>query len=109
MGLPFVQCFYLLIGALYLFIPIMGRIGAANNSEVLIAIMTSFLFVQQISFVVPLILLVRQVERVFKLLIGIFLISIACLLLTHLGFPYSGEPGSLAPQRFMVSVSIYFF
>lgn len=105
MGLPFVQCFYLLIGALYLFIPVMGRIGAGLNSEVLISIMASLLFALLIGYVTPLILLVKKIEYIFKLLIGIFLMSIAVLLLTRFGFPYSGEQNFLAPQKFMLAVS----
>ncbi|KAJ8939086.1 hypothetical protein NQ314_011240 [Rhamnusium bicolor] len=104
MGLPFVQCFYLIIGALYLFIPIMGRAGAGSHAELLIAIMISSLFGMLFSFVVPLILLVRKVERIFSLLTGLFLLSLAILILTPLGFPYSGEMNSLAPQRFMIAV-----
>ncbi|RZB38929.1 endoplasmic reticulum metallopeptidase 1-like, partial [Asbolus verrucosus] len=101
-GLPFVQCFYLIIGALYLFIPIMGRAGAGSHAELLIAVMVSTLFTFLFSFAVPLILLVRGVERIFSLLTGLFLLSVAILILTPLGFPYSGEPTSLAPQRFMI-------
>jgi hypothetical protein len=104
-GLPFVQCFYLIIGALYLFIPIMGRAGAGSHAEFLIAIMVSIMFTFLFSFAVPLILLVRSIERIFSLLIGLFLLSLAVLILTPLGFPYSGEPTSLAPQRFMIAVS----
>ncbi|KRT84651.1 hypothetical protein AMK59_725, partial [Oryctes borbonicus] len=103
LGLPFVQGFYLLIGALYLFIPIMGRAGAGNNSEILISLMISVLFALQISFAIPLILLVRDSYKVFNLLLGIFLISIGVLLLTPLGFPYSGDPRAPAPQKFMLS------
>ncbi|XP_022910899.1 endoplasmic reticulum metallopeptidase 1-like [Onthophagus taurus] len=102
MGLPFVQSFYLFVCALYLFIPIMGRAGAGNNSEVLIAVMVSFLIALRISFAVPLILIVRDVQKIFRILLGIFLLSIGMLLLTTAGFPYSGEPGALAPQRFML-------
>jgi hypothetical protein len=104
-GLPFVQCFYLIIGALYLFIPIMGRAGAGSHAEFLIAIMVSIMFTFLFSFAVPLILLVRSIERIFSLLIGLFLLSLAVLILTPLGFPYSGEPTSLAPQRFMIAHS----
>lgn len=104
MGLPFVQCFYLIIGALYLFIPVMGRAGAGSHAELLIAIMVSSMFANLFSFVVPLALLVKGVERIFSLLTGLFLISLAALILTPLGFPYSGEQGALAPQRFMMAV-----
>lgn len=50
--LPYIQTFYLAIGALSLFIPIMGRAGAGINSEVVIANMVSLLFCQLLSFVV---------------------------------------------------------
>lgn len=83
----------------------MGRAGAGNNSEILISLMVSILFAFQISTAVPLILLVRDSHRIFSLLLGIFLISIAVLLLTPLGFPYSGDPRAPAPQKFMLSVS----
>ncbi|XP_066142542.1 endoplasmic reticulum metallopeptidase 1-like isoform X2 [Euwallacea fornicatus] len=102
-GLPFVQDFYLVIGALYLFIPIMGRAGAGSHAEYLIAAMISFLFAKMFSFAVPLILLVRKVDKIFKSLIAVFLMSLAVLLLTPLGFPYSGGPNVLAPQRFMIA------
>lgn len=87
----------------------MGRAGAGSHAEILIAVLVSTLFATLISFAVPLILLVRKVERIFSLLFGVFLISLAVLILTPLGFPYSGEPGSLAPQRFMIAVSLYVF
>ncbi|KAK4885667.1 hypothetical protein RN001_001938 [Aquatica leii] len=103
MGLPFVQSIYLLMGALYLCLPIMGRAGAAYNSEVLIAILITYFFSLLVSYVVPLILLIKSVERVFSLLLGVFLLSIAVLILTPLGFPYSGDPNSPAPQRFMIA------
>lgn len=103
LGLPFVQCFYLIIGALYLFFPIMGRAGAGNNSELLIAGMVSYLFVLLFSFASPIILLVKDTYRILNLLFSLFLLSVAVLLLTPLGFPYAGENGSLAPQRFMLT------
>lgn len=51
-SLPYIQSFYLSLGALYLFIPIMGRAGAGINSEIVIANMISFLFCYLLSFTV---------------------------------------------------------
>lgn len=104
-GLPFTQSFYLMLGALYLFIPIMGRSGSGNNSELIIAAMVGILFSLLLSFVTPLIILVQNPGKVFSLLLGIVLISVGVLLLTPFGFPYSGDPNSPAPQRFMIAVS----
>ncbi|CAH1280027.1 unnamed protein product [Diabrotica balteata] len=102
-GLPFVQCFYLIIGALYLFIPITGRSGSGSHAEFAIAVLVTSMFANLFTFVVPLGILVRGIERIFSLLTGLFLLSLALLILTPLGFPYSGEPGALAPQRFMIA------
>ncbi|XP_050315595.1 endoplasmic reticulum metallopeptidase 1-like isoform X2 [Anthonomus grandis grandis] len=102
-GLPFVQHFYLTIGALYLFIPIMGRAGSGSHAEFLIAVMVSLMFALLFCFAVPLILLVRTVDRIFNFLVATFLISFGVLLLTPLGFPYSVSNGILAPQRFMIA------
>lgn len=105
LSLPFIQSFYLTLGAFYLFIPIMGRSGAGNNSELMIAAMIGLIFVGLFSYLTPFITLIRNPERVFSLLIGMFLISISLLILTPLGFPYSGDPNSPSPQRFMIVVS----
>ncbi|XP_014236089.1 endoplasmic reticulum metallopeptidase 1-like [Trichogramma pretiosum] len=103
LSLPYIQSFYLSIGALYLFIPLMGRAGASINSEVIIANMLSILFCLLLSFTIPIVVLVKNAERVISILIGIFLIATAALILTPLGFPYSGNPSSPAPERFMIA------
>lgn len=50
MCIPYMQSFYLVIGALYLFIPIMGRSGGSINSEVVMANTLSILFCLLLSF-----------------------------------------------------------
>ncbi|XP_035742649.1 endoplasmic reticulum metallopeptidase 1-like isoform X1 [Vespa mandarinia] len=101
--LPYMQSFYLTIGALYLFIPIMGRSGGSLNSEVVIANILSLLFCLLFSFTMPIVILIKNAERIISVLTGIFLIAIGILILTPLGFPYSGNLLSLAPQRFMIA------
>lgn len=96
------------MSALYLFVPIMGRSGAGNNSEILIAVIVSAMHALLFTCATPLVVLVKGVERVFSILWGLFLISVAVLLLTPMGFPFSGKPGSLAPERFMIAVSVQF-
>jgi len=56
-------------------------------------------------FQLPIVLLIKNAERVISVIVGIFLIAIAVLILTPLGFPYSGDPLSPAPQRFMIAVT----
>ncbi|EFN89465.1 Endoplasmic reticulum metallopeptidase 1, partial [Harpegnathos saltator] len=103
LSLSYIQSFYLAIGALYLFIPIMGRIGSSINSEIVMAIMLSILFCLLLSFTLPIVLLIKDAERIISVIIGIFLVAIAVLILTPLGFPYSGDPLSPAAQRFMIA------
>ena len=55
---------------------------------------------------IPLILLVKNPSRILSFLGGIFLIAVGLLILTPLGFPYSGDPEGPAPQRFMIAVSV---
>ncbi|XP_047115031.1 endoplasmic reticulum metallopeptidase 1-like isoform X1 [Schistocerca piceifrons] len=101
--LPFCQCFYLILGAMGLYIPIMGRAGSGNYSEIVLAGITSAMFVLLFSFITPLILLVRRPTRILSLFGGLSLVAIILLILTPLGFPYSGDPASPAPQRFMIA------
>ncbi|XP_032686558.1 endoplasmic reticulum metallopeptidase 1-like isoform X1 [Odontomachus brunneus] len=105
LSLSYIQSFYLAIGALYLFIPIMGRTGSSINSEIVMAIMLSMLFCLLLSFTLPIVLLIKNAERIISVIIGIFLVAIAVLILTPLGFPYSGDPLSPAAQRFMIAHS----
>lgn len=103
-GIPFIQTFYLNLGAIYMFIPIMGRIGSTFNSEIIVAIMICVFFGIMFSFVTQLILLAENPDLIISLPIGLSFFAIALILLTPLGFPYSGEPNALAPQRFIISV-----
>lgn len=43
-GIPFLQAFYLGLGAINMFLPIMGRTGSAFNSEFIIALLMSAIF-----------------------------------------------------------------
>lgn len=56
----------------------------------------------------PLVLLIQKVYTVFYTLAIVLLVSFLVLVFTPLGFPYSGDPNNLAPQRFMVAVSVIF-
>ncbi|EZA53278.1 Endoplasmic reticulum metallopeptidase [Ooceraea biroi] len=105
LSLSYIQSFYLAVGALYLFIPIMGRSGGSINSEVVMANMLSILFCLLLSFTLPIVLLIKNAERIVSVIVGIFLIAIAVLILTPLGFPYSGDPLFPAPERFMIAHS----
>lgn len=63
-SLPFVQSFYLVLAALYMFVPIMGRSGASVPAELIMAGMVSIKFSLIFSFVTILILLCKSPERV---------------------------------------------
>lgn len=56
----------------------------------------------------PLVLLLRKVYTVFSTLAVVLSVSFLVLVFTPLGFPYSGDPDNLAPQRYMVAVSFVF-
>lgn len=102
MFLPFVQCAYMTLNAVQLFIPIMGRTGAANNGELILSVLCAVMFSLLFSYIIPMILLVRSPRQVLSLLITIFVASLVALVFTPLGFPYSGDPAGLAQQRFAI-------
>ncbi|XP_020289760.1 endoplasmic reticulum metallopeptidase 1-like [Pseudomyrmex gracilis] len=105
LSLSYIQSLYLALGALYLFIPIMGRSGGSINSEIVMANMLSILFSNLLSFTLPIVLLVKNAEQVLVRIAGIFFFAMTVVIFTPLGFPYSGDPLSPAPQRFMIAHS----
>lgn len=52
------------------------------------------------------VLLLKKVYTLFSTLAVVVLVSFLILVFTPLGFPYCGDPDNLAPQRFMVAVSV---
>lgn len=82
-GIPFIQTFYLNLGATYMFIPIMGRIGSTFNSEIIVAIVIC-VFGMMFSFVTQLILLAENPDLIVSLPIGLSFFAIALILLTPL-------------------------
>ncbi|KAI5709192.1 hypothetical protein M8J76_012345 [Diaphorina citri] len=99
---PFLLCSYLIYCVYLLIIPIMGRSGSGNHAEEVVAFITTTIFSLLFYLLAPLILYVRSPKKVLSLLSTGFLISVLLLVLTPLGFPYSGEISSPTPQRYMV-------
>lgn len=52
MFLPFVQCAYMTLNAVQLFVPIMGRTGAANNGELILSVLCAVMFNLLFSYIV---------------------------------------------------------
>ncbi|XP_075216314.1 endoplasmic reticulum metallopeptidase 1-like [Lycorma delicatula] len=99
---PYIECAYVINGALQLIVPIMGRTGSGNHSELVLGLISSAMFTLFLSFLIPCILLIHDAKRVLSLLSAMYLGAILTLVLTPLGFPYSGDPASPAPQRHLV-------
>ncbi|XP_026679415.1 endoplasmic reticulum metallopeptidase 1-like [Diaphorina citri] len=99
---PFLLCSYLIYCVYLLIIPIMGRSGSGNHAEEVVAFITTTIFSLLFNLLAPLILYVRSPKKILSLLSTGFLISVLLLVLTPLGFPYSGEISSPTPQRYMV-------
>lgn len=132
MLVPFMLSAYMIQTALLLVVPIMGRSGSGNHAESVMSLITSAMFILVYSFYVriiqyniklciiiilnisvfffqnPLVLLIQKVYTVFCTLAIVLLVSFLVLVFTPLGFPYSGDPNNLAPQRFMVAVSVIY-
>ncbi|XP_025425478.1 endoplasmic reticulum metallopeptidase 1-like isoform X2 [Sipha flava] len=103
MLIPFMLSAYMIQAALLLVVPIMGRSGSGNHAESVMSLITSAMFTLVFSFYNPLVLLLRKVYTLFCSLAVVLLISFLVLVFTPFGFPYSGDPNNLAPQRFMIA------
>ncbi|XP_027845862.2 endoplasmic reticulum metallopeptidase 1-like [Aphis gossypii] len=103
MLVPFMLSAYMIQAALLLVVPIMGRSGSGNHAESVMSLITSAMFTLVFSFYNPLVLLLQKVYTVFSSLAVVLLVSFLVLVFTPLGFPYSGDPNNLAPQRFMIA------
>jgi len=103
MLVPFMLSAYMIQAALLLVVPIMGRSGSGNHAESVMSLITSAMFTLVFSFYNPLVLLLQKVYTLFSTLAVVLLVSFLVLVFTPLGFPYSGDPDNLAPQRYMVA------
>ncbi|XP_067137078.1 endoplasmic reticulum metallopeptidase 1-like [Centruroides vittatus] len=85
-----------------IFIPIMGRTGAANQPEYFIGIITGFFTFCSFSYIITLIQLVREIHKTLITLVVITIVTLGIICLTPLGFPYSDNPKSPSLQRFFI-------
>ncbi|KAJ3638374.1 hypothetical protein MTP99_001746 [Tenebrio molitor] len=82
-----------------LFIPVTGRSGSNKNVDLLIGLLSSALTIVIISPYVALTTLVRHFKYLLAFLTLVFAISFV-IIFTPLGFPYTGNTNSPAPQRY---------
>ncbi|KAK5644973.1 hypothetical protein RI129_006273 [Pyrocoelia pectoralis] len=84
-----------------LLVPICGRIGSDKNPEIIIGVVTFMVTIPISSSYVPLLTLVR---KPYTILVGLSIIFVIFFIIvfTPLGFPYSGNKDSPAPQRFWI-------
>ncbi|XP_071454875.1 endoplasmic reticulum metallopeptidase 1-like [Hetaerina americana] len=99
---PFVITSYLVVGVLSLFVPIMGRIGSATNPDAIVAILTVVPYSLILTYMTPLVVLVRRPAVVLGVLGSVFTLGFALVCFTPLGFPYTGDARAPAPQRIMM-------
>jgi len=81
------------------FLPIMGRRGSQKNPDIMMGLMTSFLLIILIQFILPIIISLKKQVWMTASLILIFIITILLVVFTSLGFPYSGDPVHPSQQR----------
>lgn len=97
--IPTMFLMYTALTTLSLFVPITGRIGSDKNADLLIGLLSSALTIVIISPFVALTTLVRHFKYLLAFLALVFAISFI-IIFTPLGFPYSGNTNSPAPQRY---------
>ncbi|GFV53101.1 endoplasmic reticulum metallopeptidase 1 [Trichonephila clavipes] len=84
------------------FIPIMGRIGAMINPDLLVGLFTTVLVFFSTSYMFSLIQVLASPRKVIMLLLFIVATTVTLVCVTPLGFPYSGDEQSPAPMRLYI-------
>ncbi|GFS53073.1 endoplasmic reticulum metallopeptidase 1 [Nephila pilipes] len=84
------------------FIPIMGRIGAMINPDLLVGLFTTILVFLSTSYMFSLIQVLAPPRKVIMSLLIIVATTVSLVCLTPLGFPYSGDKESPAPMRLYI-------
>ncbi|KAF8773225.1 Endoplasmic reticulum metallopeptidase 1 like protein [Argiope bruennichi] len=84
------------------FIPIMGRIGAMINPDILVCLFTTLLVFLCTSYMFSLIQVMSPPKEVIMILLCIVATTVTLVCLTPIGFPYSGDKESPAPMRLYI-------
>ncbi|KFM82889.1 Endoplasmic reticulum metallopeptidase 1, partial [Stegodyphus mimosarum] len=100
--IPLSLLFYCVWSMYTVFVPIMGRIGAMHNPDVLVGMFTTILVFLSTSYMFSLVRVMSSIRKVLMLLLCIFGVTFLLVCFTPLGFPYSGEEDSPVPMRLYV-------
>ncbi|KRT78797.1 Peptidase [Oryctes borbonicus] len=98
---PSMMIMYQSVIILSLFIPITGRIGNDKNPEMILGIISMSLTIIFSSFYMHFLTMMKKPFWLIYFFLVIFLLHFL-IIVTPLGFPYSENPTSPAPQRFMI-------
>ncbi len=99
---PLILSMSMIYATFVMFIPIMGRSGSAINPDLLIGCKAVSMTLATISFLCPLVMVMSKPSRVLSTLYMTTLLTVILVVLTPLGFPYSGDKNNLAPHRSFV-------
>jgi len=100
--LPLLMNMYLIFTAFTMFIPIMARSGSSLNPDLIIGFKAAGMTLATISFICPLAVVMNKPQNVIMTLYCVTFATIAAVLFTSLGFPYSSDPSNLAPHRALI-------
>ncbi|XP_063386153.1 endoplasmic reticulum metallopeptidase 1-like [Cydia fagiglandana] len=96
-ALPALQTGYVALDALTMFVPIMGRAGPVPH-DIVMAVVSASLAMAACSWLLPLVSVARKLHRLALAILVLQAVTLAAVLLTPLGNPYSPT----RPQRLMV-------
>ncbi|XP_050667922.1 endoplasmic reticulum metallopeptidase 1-like [Leptidea sinapis] len=98
-ALPALQTAYLALGAVRMFVPVMGRSGTLPvPPDMIMAVLVSFLTLTAFSWMLPIVVAARKPDRLIYGGLAVCAVTCALVVCTDVGFPYAAE----RPQRFMV-------
>ncbi|XP_076306930.1 endoplasmic reticulum metallopeptidase 1-like isoform X2 [Tachypleus tridentatus] len=102
-AIPLVIILYNCWQVFLVFVPIMGRTGAQVNPDLIIGAVTAIIAYICTSYMLTLVHVARYVLQAVGVLFLLFITCLCIVCLSPLGFPYSEDANSPAPQKYIIA------
>lgn len=99
---PLIFNAYLIYNTFAMFIPIMSRVGASINPDLIIGLKAALMTLATISYLCPLAMVMKKPMNVLTTLYITTLATMLICLFTNFAFPYSNTSSNLAPHRGLI-------
>ncbi|KAH3694079.1 endoplasmic reticulum metallopeptidase 1-like isoform X1 [Dreissena polymorpha] len=98
---PLLVTIYMSHAVFTLFIPIFGRTGTSVNADIAASLLLAILLIPTTGYLVSLCYLCRNIRKICAVLAVVVLVWVCAIVVSPLGFPYSGDKDHPSPNRLL--------